>query len=305
MERTEITSLATKAQDGDRAAFEAIYREFHEKVYFFIIRIVKSRDTAEDLTSETFTSAIEHISQLRKGESFVGWLYSIAYSKCTHYRKEQARNLTAQSPEQLDSLIESAKLNEPIMLPDDYAVNEETKAQLKEIIDGLSPDMRAAVIMYYYDEMTVPEVAEALETNENNVRQKLFQARRKIRAKVEKLKAKDGMFGAVPMGAVLENLSDSGLYIAAGTAIAVGLTVGLNKLSDGAAKVLFYITRKYWSKHKKSLAALLFSGVLLCAVVCCAFLMIRQDQKRWLDQYSRQGEMALYLRSVHFHILEN
>ena len=50
---------------------------------------------------------------------------------------------------------------------------------------------------------------------------------------------------------------------------------------------------KYWSKHKKSLAALLFSGVLLCAVVCCAFLMIRQDQCRQLDEfYDKHGSFT-------------
>lgn len=107
---------------------------------------------------------------------------------------------------------------------------------------------------------------------------------KRIKAKVESLKSKDGYFAAAPMGAVLENLNDSGLYIAAETAIAVGLTVGLNKLSDGAAKMLFYITRKYWARHKKSLAALLFSGVLLCAVVCCAFLLQRAEFSRFLDE---------------------
>lgn len=52
------------------------------------------------------------------------------------------------------------------------------------------------------------------------------------------------------------------------------------KMSDS-----LYILFKYWRKHKKSLSALLFSGVLLCAVVCCAFLMIRQEQRRWLENY--------------------
>lgn len=46
-----------------------------------------------------------------------------------------------------------------------------------------------------------------------------------------------------------------------------------------------YIILKYWRMHKKSLAALLFSGVLLCALVCCAFLMIRQEQRRWFENY--------------------
>ena len=65
MNRAEITALAAKAQQGDKAAIEAIYKEFREKVYFFILRIVAITDTAEDLTSDTFTTAIENISQLR------------------------------------------------------------------------------------------------------------------------------------------------------------------------------------------------------------------------------------------------
>ncbi|WP_198021598.1 sigma-70 family RNA polymerase sigma factor [Ruminococcus sp. NK3A76] len=280
VERADIKALAESFGKGDKAAFEKLYQEFHEKVYFFIIRIVDSPDTAEDLTSETFTTAFEHISQLKSGESFVGWLYSIAYSKCAKHLKELSRNI---SNDELEYLLEAGRLNEPILLPDDYTENEETKEQLKSIIDSLSPDMRAAVIMYYYDEMTIPEVAEALETNENNVSQKLYKARKRIKEKVEKLIGKDGLFAAVPMSTVLENLSD-GVWIAAGTALAVGLTAGLNKASGGIGDVLLYITRKYWSKHKKSLAALLFSGVLLCAVVCCAFLMIRGSFHRQLHE---------------------
>ena len=279
MERADIKALAESFGKGDKAAFEKLYQEFHEKVFFFIIRIVDSPDTAEDLTSETFTTAFEHISQLKSGESFVGWLYSIAYSKCAKHLKELSRNI---SNDELEYLLEAGRLNEPILLPDDYAENEETKEQLKSIIDSLSPDMRAAVIMYYYDEMTITEVAEALETNENNVSQKLYKARKRIKEKVEKLIGKDGLFAAVPMSTVLENLSD-GVWIAAGTALAVGLTAGLNKASGGIGDVLLYITRKYWAKHKKSLAALLFSGVLLCAVVCCAFLLQRAEFRRFLD----------------------
>ena len=277
MDRNEVTMLADKARAGDRSAFEKLYDEFSMKVFYFIRQNVGADDAAEDITSETFTAAIENIHTLRKGESFVGWLYSIAYKKCADHIKNISRR------ESLDEeQLEGSKLNEPILLPDDYAVNRETKAQLKEIIDSLPADMRAAVIMYYYDEMTIPEVSAALETNDNNTRQKLFQARKKIKAKVEKLIGKDGLFAAVPMSAVLENLSD-GVWIAAGAALAVGVTAGLNKASGGIGDVLLYITRKYWAKHKKSLAALLFSGVLLCAVVCCAFLLQRAEFRRYLD----------------------
>ena len=61
-------------------------------------------------------------------------------------------------------------------------------------------------------------------------------------------------------------------------------------------KALLYIVYKYWSKHKKSLAALLFSGVLLCAVVCCAFLMIRGSFHRQLhESYDAFGYYTVML----------
>ena len=106
MDRNEVTMLADKARAGDRSAFEKLYDEFSMKVFYFIRQNVGADDAAEDITSETFTAAIENIQTLRKGESFVGWLYSIAYKKCADYIKRVSRR------ESLDEeQLESSKLN--------------------------------------------------------------------------------------------------------------------------------------------------------------------------------------------------
>lgn len=284
MEKTEIKKLVSEAQSGNKQALEKLYSEYHSKVYFFVRRFAGDGAIAEDLTSETFTAALERIGELRSDESFAGWLYSIAYKKCVDFLRNESRTVSVRTPAELEELLEGAALNEPILLPEDYAVNAETRLQLKEIIDGLTPDQRSAVIMYYYDEMSIPEVATAMGTNENNVSQKLHRARKKIRAKIEKLIGRGALFGAVPMGTMLGEIGASPAGLAA-VGAAVAVPYGLSKASGGTARELLWITRKYWSKHKKSLAALLFSGVLLCAVVCCAFLMIRQEQRRWFENY--------------------
>ncbi len=288
MNKNEITKLAEKARQGNKTAFEKLYKEFYPKVYYFAKQNVKSSDAAEDITAETFCSAMEHISELHSSESFVGWLYCIAYHKCMDYNKK-----TALDRKCLDDAAEFAALGEPLFLPDDYAVNEQTKQQLQTIIDSLPPDMRSVIILYYYDNLSVAEVAKVIGTNKNNAAQKLHTARKKLRSKIEKIIGKGSLFSAVPLSAVLANLENAGLLSgAAGTAAALGAAVAvpvtLSKLSGGTAKELTRFTFKYWRRHKKSLAALLFSGVLLCAVVCCAFLMIRQDQRRWLDRYYDQ-----------------
>ncbi len=288
MNSNEISRLAAKAKQGDKTAFEKLYKEFYPKVYYFAKQNTGSLDAAEDITAETFSTALEKLSSLRSEESFVGWLYCIAYHKSADHLKK-----TALDRKNLDETAELAALSQPLMLPDDYAVNEQTKQQLQTIIDSLPPDMRSVIILYYYDNLSLAEVAQVIGTNKNNASQKLYAARKKLRRRIEKLIGKGSLFSAVPVGAVLANLESAGLLsgvsgVAAIGAAAAAVPVTLSKLSGGTAKELTRFTFKYWRRHKKSLAALLFSGVLLCAVVCCAFLMIRQDQRRWLDDYYDQ-----------------
>lgn len=289
MNRNKTSELADKARQGDRAAFEALYKAYSKKIYYFALQNTGSEAAAEDVTSETFADAMESIGSLRSGEAFSGWLFAIAYKKCADHIGSTSRNTRIENEE----LLSSDVLGETVMLPYDYAESRETVAKLKEIIDTLSPDQRSAVIMYYYDEMSVSEVAEAMGTNVNNVSQKLHRARKRIKKQIEKLIGKGAMFGAVPMGKLIGDLDlgTKGIAAGAAAAIAAGIPYGLSKASGGTARELLWITRKYWAKHKKSLAALLFSGVLLCAVVVGTFLQIRANFNRSLHSYYDEDGM--------------
>ena len=237
MNKSEISTLARRAQAGDRSAFETLYNEFFDKVYFFAKRNVGSEDAAREITSETFASALEHIGELRSGESFVGWLYSIAYSKCAAHIREEARTEHFSSDEDMEQTLADASLNEPLMLPEDYAVNRDTKEKLKAVIDSLPSELRSAVILYYYDDMSVAEVAKALGTKENNAKQKLHKARTVIRKKIEKLFGSGAMFAAVPLGAVLNNTADASYACAAasGAAKVAGSSLAMKFIGIGAA----------------------------------------------------------------------
>ncbi|MBQ2581675.1 MAG: RNA polymerase sigma factor, partial [Ruminococcus sp.] len=206
MNKNDIAELAAKAKNGDNAAFEKLYKEFYPKVYYFAKQNVGSLDAAEDITAETFCAAMESIGSLRSEESFVGWLYCIAYRKCADHIK--TAELDRKQREQAAQL---AALSEPIMLPDDYAVSEQTKQQLQSVIDSLPSDMRSAMILYYYDNLSVAEVARVIGTNENNANQKLHRARQKIKKQIEKLSGKGTLFAAAPLSAVLANLENAGL----------------------------------------------------------------------------------------------
>lgn len=238
MNKTEISALAKKAQEGDRAAFETLYREFYEKVFFFAKRNIGNADAAQDIASETFAIALENISKLRSGESFIGWLYSIAYSKCVRSIKDSSRAEHFEDDEQMERTLADAALNEPIMLPEDYAVNNDTKEKLKSIIDGLPADQRSAVILYYYEDMSVAEVAGSLGTNENNAKQKLYKARKTIRKRIEKLFG-SGMLAAFPINSLLSNTADASYAKAAasGAARLAGKSIAVKLVTAGAVAV--------------------------------------------------------------------
>ena len=94
------------------------------------------------------------------------------------------------------------------MLPEDYAVNTDTKEKLKSVIDELPADQRSAVILYYYQDMSAAEVASSLGIKENNAKQKLYKARKTLRKRIEKLFGSD-MLAAVPISALLSNTVDA------------------------------------------------------------------------------------------------
>ena len=62
MTKPEIAALVKKSKENDEKAFERLYNEFKGKVYFFALRYVKNETAAEDLTSETFMTALEKLS---------------------------------------------------------------------------------------------------------------------------------------------------------------------------------------------------------------------------------------------------
>lgn len=229
METHELAAAVKAAQSGDKAAIEQLYRHYRSRIWFFVCKNIGSKQAAEDIVSDTFLTAIEKLCDLRSADAFGSWLYSIAYSKCLIYLNARSAATHFSSDTELESTIQNSTLSEPVKLPQDYIESEQTKQQLREAIDSLKPEMRSAVIMYYFEEMTVAQVAQALGINENAAKQKLYQARKKLSAKLKRLCRNGTALCVVPLGAVMNAVLESSTAAAstAGAAIKTGFTVKL------------------------------------------------------------------------------
>ena len=74
MDNKTQQDLVAAAKEGDKAAFEKLYNEYRNKIYFFAFKNTGTKEAAEDIVSETFLTAMEKIGELKSEEAFGSWL---------------------------------------------------------------------------------------------------------------------------------------------------------------------------------------------------------------------------------------
>ncbi len=236
-----IEELVKQAKNGDSAAFGELYSENSEKLLKYIKSMNVKQADAEDIMSETFMDAMTHIGDLKNDEAFSSWLFTIAKRKVYAQTKDNAKRVDAVISEDSaysDGVSEladrTAYENEDIygntvMLPSDYAENEEIRGLVVETINSLSEEQRTVVYGYYYDGKNSLELADELGISENTVRSRLKYAKQHIEKKLRKLQESGVVLSVVPIGKLL-TIAEEGVKkkaaIAAGSAAAASATVG-------------------------------------------------------------------------------
>lgn len=251
MNKMELKNAVINAGNGDKKAVEKLYREYHDKLYFFVLKKVGNKDAAEDITEETFLSSMQSIASLKNADRYETWLHSIAYNKCKMYFRQENRNEHISLDDEANGFQYHA--DETIMLPEDYTANKELKRHLKKVINNLKPDMISVVILYYYDGMSIKNISGIMNISETAIKQKLHKARLKIKKEIEKM-FDDALLSAVPINAMMRNtispkyvavaksgrsvsMSSSALAlkvagIAAAGTVAIGVPLALSNAKD-------------------------------------------------------------------------
>ena len=204
MNRSELKKAVKGAQQGDREAVELLYNEWSGRLTRFIRSKIGNADAAEDILSETFVSVMEHIGDLKTPEAFGGWIYAVASRKCINWLNRE---------NQREDLAEN-EISGSVPLPEDQVADEELHRKLESIIADLKPEQRSAVVLYYYEQCSIGEVAKAIGKSESATRKILQRARNKLRKQIEKLSAKGTAFSFVPTGIMINGIFDDSYHAA-------------------------------------------------------------------------------------------
>jgi RNA polymerase sigma factor (sigma-70 family) len=200
-EKTEVTALIKRAMDGDDSVWGEVYEKTHRYVYFIARKTLRNEQDAEDITHDVYIQIIRSIKELYSADSFYGWLRRIIFSKCTDLMKKK-KPVLAEDAEVVETSIEV----DEAFLPDMVLDSAETRRMVMELIDALPDAQRQSVLFYYYDEMTIDQIAALMECSAGTLKSRLNYARAKIKAGVEEHERKGiKLYGvaALPVLAIL------------------------------------------------------------------------------------------------------
>ena len=246
MERDKLISLVSKAKQGDPDALNDLFNAFYNDVYYFALKTVKDDQVACDVTQETFIEVINTLDQLEQEAAFVTWLKKITYHQCTRYFKKK-KDVIVDEDEDGNTVFDTLQEEKADFIPEEALDKEDFKKTIMGMIDNLSEEQRAAVMMFYYDELSIKQIAEIQNTNENTVKSRLNYAKKGIKKSVEDYEKKNGVklhcVGVLPLLLWLfkdyfaQSAPATATAVAEGVAAATGTTVTITATATTTATV--------------------------------------------------------------------
>ena len=182
-----IKELVLSAKNGNKKAFDKLYELTSNEVWFTCISLLKDEENAKDIMQETYITAFLKLDTLKDEEKFCGWLTAIATNKSKNKLKGKVEY-------QIDDevLIAETETDE-LMLPEEYINKAEKRKVLLQIIeDTLSFNQYQVVLMFYFNELSIAEIAQALEISEGTVKSRLNSSRAKMKTAIEDYENKSG-----------------------------------------------------------------------------------------------------------------
>ena len=186
----EITSgMISKAAAGDQDAISALYNLTYSGVYKTVRSMIADEDTALDVVQDSYIKGFQSLTQLDEPENFRAWMKRIAINKAKdHLKKKKPVLFTEMANEDGEEI--DFRDDRPDHCPEAVMDRKETARLMQEILATLSEEQRLVIGMFYYEEMSVREIAETLGCSENTVKSRLNYGRKKVEVKVRELEKK-------------------------------------------------------------------------------------------------------------------
>lgn len=199
MAMPSMSPVIRRCLSRDQQAQEELVLAAQNRVYYHCRKMLKHEEDALDATQEILISMLTRLDRLQDPEAFWGWLSAMTANHCRNVLTRGRREAQIPEDDEGNSLLDAFESLDEQTVPDKALDNDETRRMIVELVDQLPPPQRQCVLMFYYEEMSVKDIAAALETSEGTVKSRLNYARKAIKSGVDAYAAQGvKLYSALP-----------------------------------------------------------------------------------------------------------
>ncbi len=184
MHEDDDAGLMLRLQAGEDTALNELMTRWQTPLVSFIYRYVGNQADALDLAQETFLRVFENRHRYKAKAKFSTWMFTIASNLCRNYIRWQQRHPTISlhrddaegGPTDITDSLPSADKS-----PAEYAQDQEAAAAVKREIQNLPHDVRTAVLLFEYEDLSHQEISLILRCSAKAVETRLYRARNMLR----------------------------------------------------------------------------------------------------------------------------
>ena len=189
-DKQDRIELVQRAVEGDKEAFTNLYTLTYSEVYHIVKVFIHNEDTAQDIVQETYYKSLRKIKQLKEPDKFPVWIKKIAVNTAKAHLRKVDWVLFSEADGEGGKSIAELQDERLEHIPEIVVDQAETKKLIDQILGELDEKQRMVVGMFYYEQMSVNEIAEALNCSVNTVKSRLNYARKKIGKEIAELEKK-------------------------------------------------------------------------------------------------------------------
>lgn len=187
-EEVDYTEAVEKAKQGDQQAKEVLYTETCQHMFFLAKSIVKSDEEAMDIIHDSYICVFQKLDNIKNLSGFKSYLRTTVVNRCKNYlSKKKPLYLSDMTEDGEDFELEDIDGE----IPDELLENKDVIECVRRVVESLPKEQRMCVILRYYDEMSLQEIADTLEVSLGTVKSRLSRASKKMRDEIERLEKEE------------------------------------------------------------------------------------------------------------------
>jgi len=184
----DTNELIDRARTGEQSAYTELVRRYQPQVQAVCLKMVHNRETARDLTQETFVKAFGALATFDRTYTFSTWLYKIARNTCIdHFRRSKLETFSIDAPLRTREGEMERDFPSSIHTPERHLLLKERGRLITEAIDSLPDKYREVIHMRHTQELPYEEIADKLGVPLGTVKARLFRARELLKKRLKTL----------------------------------------------------------------------------------------------------------------------